>query len=150
MTEPAEIAETGTRILDALRTVVVGMDDPLEIALATHGTVELPAKDFGRQANISLIHQVVTAQLAAARTVVCDPRRVSTPPSVPPLAVRRLRLDAVLPVRQHPGDAGLDLCAVEPVRIGPGERAKVPTGLAVAIPVGFAGVVTPRSGLAAG
>lgn len=74
---------------------------------------------------------------------------MSTPPPVPPLAVRRLRPDAVLPVRQHPDDAGLDLCAVEPVRIGPGERAKVATGLAVAIPVGFAGVVTPRSGLAA-
>lgn len=72
-----------------------------------------------------------------------------TPPPVPPLAVRRLRPDAVLPVRQHPDDAGLDLCAAEPVRIGPGKRAKVPTGLAVAIPTGFAGVVTPRSGLAA-
>jgi len=73
---------------------------------------------------------------------------VSTP-GVPPLAVRRLRPDAVLPVRQHPGDAGLDLCCVEPVRLGPGERAFVPTGLAVAIPEGHAGIVTPRSGLAA-
>lgn len=63
--------------------------------------------------------------------------------------MRRLRPDAVLPVRQHPDDAGLDLCAVAPVRIAPGERATVPTGLAVAIPAGFAGVVTPRSGLAA-
>lgn len=72
-----------------------------------------------------------------------------TPAPVPPLAVRRLRPDAVLPVRQHAADAGLDLCAVEPVRLGPGERAMVPTGLAVAIPVGFAGVVAPRSGLAA-
>jgi dUTP pyrophosphatase len=67
---------------------------------------------------------------------------------VPPLAVRRLRADATLPVRQHPGDAGLDLCCVEPVRLGPGERASVPTGLAIALPEGFAGVVTPRSGLA--
>jgi dUTP pyrophosphatase len=70
-------------------------------------------------------------------------------PEVPPLAVRRLRPDAVLPVRQHPGDAGLDLCCVEPVRLAPGERASVPTGLAVAIPEGHAGLVTPRSGLAA-
>jgi dUTP pyrophosphatase len=74
---------------------------------------------------------------------------VPTPPAVPPLAVQRLRPDAVLPVRQHPGDAGLDLCCVEPVRLGPGERASVATGLAVAIPEGFAGLVTPRSGLAA-
>ncbi|MEV4420444.1 dUTP diphosphatase [Patulibacter sp. NPDC049589] len=72
-----------------------------------------------------------------------------TPPTVPPLAVRRLRPDAVLPVRQHPGDAGLDLCCVEAVRLGPGQRTSVPTGLAVAIPEGFAGFVTPRSGLAA-
>lgn len=72
-----------------------------------------------------------------------------TPPAVPPLVVRRLRPDAVLPVRQHPGDAGLDLCCVEPVALGPGERAFVPTGLAIALPEGHAGFVTPRSGLAA-
>ncbi len=71
------------------------------------------------------------------------------PPAAPPLPVRRLRPEAVLPVRQHPGDAGLDLCCVEPVRLAPGERASVPTGLAVAIPEGHAGLVTPRSGLAA-
>jgi dUTP pyrophosphatase len=72
-----------------------------------------------------------------------------TAPDVPTIAFRRLRPDATLPVRQHPEDAGLDLCCVEPVRLGPGERASVPTGLAVAVPVGYAGFVTPRSGLAA-
>jgi dUTP pyrophosphatase len=75
--------------------------------------------------------------------------RVPAAPDVPTIAFRRLRPDAVLPVRQHPEDAGLDLCCVEPVRLGPGERASVPTGLAVAVPVGYAGLVTPRSGLAA-
>lgn len=64
------------------------------------------------------------------------------------IAFRRLRPDAVLPVRQHAGDAGLDLCAAEPVSLAPGERALVPTGLAVAIPDGWAGLVVPRSGLA--
>ena len=64
------------------------------------------------------------------------------------LAVRRLRPDAVLPSYAHPGDAGLDLVAVEAVRLGPGERAAVPTGLAVAIPDGWVGLVHPRSGLA--
>ena len=64
------------------------------------------------------------------------------------IAFRRLRPDAVLPVRQHAGDAGLDLCAAEPVALAPGERALVPTGLAVAIPEGWAGLVVPRSGLA--
>ncbi len=54
-----------------------------------------------------------------------------------------------MPERAYAGDAGLDLAACEPVRLGPGERAVVPTGLAVAIPDGYAGFVQPRSGLAA-
>ena len=49
---------------------------------------------------------------------------------------------------QHPGDAGLDLRAAEGVTVKPGERAMVPTGVAVAIPDGHAGLVLPRSGLA--
>lgn len=63
--------------------------------------------------------------------------------------VTRLRDDAVLPARAYPGDAGLDLVACERHEIGPGERALVGTGVAVAIPEGHAGLVTPRSGLAA-
>jgi dUTP diphosphatase len=55
----------------------------------------------------------------------------------------------VLPTRAYAGDAGLDLAACERVELGPGERALVPTGLAVAIPEGHAGFVQPRSGLAA-
>jgi dUTP pyrophosphatase len=65
------------------------------------------------------------------------------------LPIRRLRDDAVLPERAYAGDAGLDLAACERVLLGPGERATVPTGLAVAIPDGYAGFVQPRSGLAA-
>jgi dUTP diphosphatase len=65
------------------------------------------------------------------------------------LAFRRLREDAVLPVRAYAGDAGVDLAACERVQIEPGERAVVGTGLAVAIPEGHAGLVLPRSGLAA-
>lgn len=65
------------------------------------------------------------------------------------LPIRRLREDAVLPERAYAGDAGLDLAACERVVLGPGERAIVPTGLAVAIPDGHAGFVQPRSGLAA-
>jgi dUTP pyrophosphatase len=64
------------------------------------------------------------------------------------LRVRRLREDARLPTRAHEGDAGLDLYAVESARLAPGERASVPTGVAVAIPDGHAGLVLPRSGLA--
>lgn len=65
------------------------------------------------------------------------------------LAIRRLRADAVLPARAYAGDAGLDLAACERVELLPGERAVVPTGLAVAIPEGHAGFVLRRSGLAA-
>jgi dUTP pyrophosphatase len=65
------------------------------------------------------------------------------------LPVRRLRADAALPARAYTGDAGFDLAACERVELGPGERAAVPTGLAVAIPEGYAGFVQPRSGLAA-
>jgi dUTP pyrophosphatase len=63
--------------------------------------------------------------------------------------VRRLRADARLPRQAYEADAGLDLSAAERVEIGPGERAVVGTGLAVAIPAGHAGLVVPRSGLAA-
>jgi dUTP pyrophosphatase len=65
------------------------------------------------------------------------------------LPIQRLRDDAVVPVQAYRGDAGLDLSACERVELRPGARAVVGTGLAVAIPEGFAGFVQPRSGLAA-
>jgi dUTP pyrophosphatase len=65
------------------------------------------------------------------------------------IPIRRLRPDAVVPARAYVGDAGVDLVACERVELGPGERAVVGTGVAVAIPTGFAGFVQPRSGLAA-
>ena len=64
------------------------------------------------------------------------------------LRVRRLDDRAMLPTRAHQHDAGLDLHAIEAVRIGPGKRAAVRTGIAVEIPEGQAGLVLPRSGLA--
>jgi dUTP pyrophosphatase len=63
--------------------------------------------------------------------------------------ITRLREDARVPERAYAGDAGLDLATCEAIRLAPGERALVPTGLAVAIPEGYAGFVQPRSGLAA-
>jgi dUTP pyrophosphatase len=65
------------------------------------------------------------------------------------LPIQRLRPEAVIPERAYSGDAGLDLSACERVELGPGQRAVVGTGLAVAIPEGHAGFVQPRSGLAA-
>jgi dUTP pyrophosphatase len=60
----------------------------------------------------------------------------------------RVRPEGQLPGSQHPGDAGLDLRAAVGATVKPGERAMVPTGVAVAIPDGHAGLVLPRSGLA--
>jgi dUTP pyrophosphatase len=65
------------------------------------------------------------------------------------LVVQRLDERAVMPRRAHPGDAGLDLHALEAVRIAPGARSMVRTGIAIELPSGHAGLVLPRSGLAA-
>lgn len=64
------------------------------------------------------------------------------------LIVKRLDRDLPMPEHAHPGDAGVDLRSTEQVELAPGDRRLVPTGLAVAIPVGWAGLVVPRSGLA--
>jgi dUTP pyrophosphatase len=65
------------------------------------------------------------------------------------LRVARLDPRATLPSRAHPGDAGLDLHALQAATLAPGERASIPTGIAVEIESGYAGLVLPRSGLAA-
>ena len=65
------------------------------------------------------------------------------------LPIQKLRDDAFVPTRAYAGDAGLDLAACERVELRAGERALVGTGLAFAIPDGYAGYVQPRSGLAA-
>lgn len=65
------------------------------------------------------------------------------------LRVRRLDPRARLPERAHDGDAGYDLRALDAGVLAPGRRAMVPTGIAVALPTGHAGLVLPRSGLAA-
>ena len=65
------------------------------------------------------------------------------------ISIRRLDPGLPLPAAQHDGDAGLDLYAASDVTLEPrGGRALVPTGIAVAIPPGYAGFVQPRSGLA--
>jgi dUTP pyrophosphatase len=61
---------------------------------------------------------------------------------------RRLRPEARMPARAYTGDAGYDLAAAESVMLVPGERAVVSTGIAIAVPDGYAGLVLPRSGLA--
>ena len=65
------------------------------------------------------------------------------------LHVRLLRRGARVPARTRAGDAGYDLCSAEGFSLWPGERVTAPTGVAIALPPGIAGLVTPRSGLAA-
>jgi dUTP pyrophosphatase len=74
--------------------------------------------------------------------------RPGTSPGVDVL-VKRIDTGLPLPARSHPGDAGVDLYTAIDVELGPGERAMVPTGLAIALPAGYAAFVHPRSGLAA-
>ena len=74
-------------------------------------------------------------------------RRVSV--AVADLQVQLLHPDARPPARTRAHDAGFDLCCVEPFALEPGERAVVGTGVALALPDGVAGLVVPRSGLAA-
>lgn len=65
-----------------------------------------------------------------------------------PVLITRIDDSLPLPAYEHPGDAGLDLRAAEPVTLAPGERALVATGIAMALPAGYAAFVHPRSGLA--
>lgn len=65
------------------------------------------------------------------------------------VAFKKLNPQAVIPAYAHPGDAGMDLSASEPVDLQPGEYAMVPTGLAIELPSGTEAQVRPRSGLAA-
>ncbi len=70
---------------------------------------------------------------------------------MPDLDILLTRLDPEVPVPgyAHPGDAGADLVTTVDVRLAPGERALVPTGIAIALPAGYVALVHPRSGLAA-
>ena len=63
--------------------------------------------------------------------------------------IQRIDDTVPLPAYAHPGDAGADLCSTVDVHLEPGERVLVPTGVAVALPPGYVGLVHPRSGLAA-
>ena len=74
--------------------------------------------------------------------LVTDPRRVE-------VLISRLDAGLPMPCYAHPGDAGADLYARQDVALAPGQRALVPTGVAIALPAGYAAFVHPRSGLAA-
>jgi len=65
------------------------------------------------------------------------------------LLFRKLDPRATVPTRAHGGDAGLDLCCLDPVIVDPGQRVRVPTGIAIELPDAHAGLIVPRSGLAA-
>jgi dUTP pyrophosphatase len=61
--------------------------------------------------------------------------------------IQKLHTDATVPTYAHSGDAGMDLYSVEVVTLNPGERAQVPTGIAVAIPEGYVGLIWDKSGI---
>jgi dUTP pyrophosphatase len=84
----------------------------------------------------------------AAGEDVTDTASRSLPLSQVPIQVQRVHPEAPLPCYALDGDAGADLCTMVDVRLQPGERALLPTGLAIALPAGYAGFVQPRSGLA--
>ena len=74
---------------------------------------------------------------------------MSTEPDGVGVLIQRLDPGLPVPERAHPGDAGADLFAAADVELAPGQRAVVPTGIAIALPDGYAAFVHPRSGLAA-
>lgn len=97
---------------------------------------------------------VTAQQPARAREAGGAPPHVSPPHVSPaddsvPVLIKRLDEGLPLPSRAHPGDAGVDLFAAAAVTLAPGERMVVPTGVAIALPDGYAAFVHPRSGLAA-
>lgn len=88
---------------------------------------------------------VTAGETAAAGPAAAGP----APHNAVHILLKRLDPGLPVPARAHPGDAGVDLCAAAGVDLGPGERAIVPTGVAIALPDGYAAFVHPRSGLAA-
>ncbi|MFG3442047.1 dUTP diphosphatase [Nonomuraea sp. NPDC047897] len=78
-----------------------------------------------------------------------DPAATGDQPGTTEILIQRLDPGLPAPGYAHPGDAGADLHAAEDVELLPGERAVVGTGLAIALPDGYAAFVHPRSGLAA-
>lgn len=73
---------------------------------------------------------------------------MTRPSNAVDVLVRRLDPDIPLPAYAHPGDAGVDLVTTVDAVVAPGERVLLPTGLAIALPAGYAALVHPRSGLA--
>jgi dUTP pyrophosphatase len=81
-------------------------------------------------------------------TVTADLQAAREPGERVDVLVQRLDPELPAPSYAHPGDAGADICTAVDVELGPGERMLVPTGLAIALPAGYAAFVHPRSGLA--
>src|SRR5437773_6439563 len=92
--------------------------------------------------------RAITAAMCAIRSATGSSSSSRSRGSAVELPFARVRPEGELPAAQHPGDAGLDLRSAVHAVVAPGERALLPTGVAVAIPEGHAGLVLPRSGLA--
>ena len=118
---------------------------------AIHQRDRLAAHDTSRHVGTGHLHHAPQLACRRRRRVPQDVRPGLLPlagPAAVRVLFKRLAPEARLPERAHPGDAGLDLASTVDVEVLAGGRAMVPTGLAVAIPEGYAGLVLPRSGLA--
>jgi dUTP pyrophosphatase len=109
----------------------------------THAVAESGATDRAQAGRHAGEHSGASAQSAKL-----DAWPANRYPRAVRVEFRKLDPEVALPRRARDGDAGLDLAANADLVVGPGERAMVPTGLAVAVPEGHAGLVLPRSGLA--
>lgn len=89
------------------------------------------------------------ATRSGAGTTVDEPDHRAVEDGTVEVLLRRLDPGLQVPCYSHPGDAGADLVAAEDVSLSPGERVVVRTGVAIALPAGYVGLVHPRSGLAA-
>jgi dUTP pyrophosphatase len=98
---------------------------------------------------ISTMTSLVGSRPVISRSIQTSIRAILRSAAVLDVPLRRLDPDLPLPSYAHPGDAGADLLAAVDVRLEPGERALVPTGIAIALPEGYVALVHPRSGLAA-
>jgi dUTP pyrophosphatase len=109
------------------------------------------AKDIAVSLRESLERETEAEQRdAAARSIIGKIRATEEAfeSAFPPLRVKMLSIDAQIPLRAHASDAGYDICTIEDITLQAEERKTVSTGVAVAIPEGYVGLMCPRSGLA--
>lgn len=128
----------------------VGMELASKVQIAAQQATksDAAAKSLGKKLATPLKAGGVVHEAAGIARPSALVRTAVVKQSEPTLQFKRLHKDAVIPSKSHPTDAGFDLVSIDRAQIKPGERFLTKTGVAVAIPEGFVGLVAPRSGLA--